>query len=666
MSNVKVQMSNQIQISNDKKMKTAFIVVLYKTPRSEYERLVSEIKEIGVDDYKIYTIDNTHNNKGYAWGVNKGIQKSLTDNCDLLIVLNPDVSLKGITKDSLLAGAKQFDIWGGAMTQNNKIFYGGVIDRLRATGGLIKDKPKERFAITDFVSGSLMIIKKEVIKKIGLFDESYYMYYEDVDFCLRARKQGLKCGVDTNLKYFHFETSVNLPQKEKLLNRSRFKFFLKHSSLKQKIYELVRLPKTTIEYILKRKFLFSFLSLNASSLVIKVLNLILFIFLVKQLPIEDYGVYSLIWAQVTLLAPLVDLGTTSYGLFYMSDKHNEEFNTLFNFRLILSIIIFFVTIFLSTFIFKFNLRLVFYTFILTFVIFSNMLSGSYFILVTNRQKAYLSSFISSIFNIFLTVAIIFGLLVNQSVGLVFVITSILYNLYSIFYIYLLRKNLKKINFKWFDQKWINIVKKSILFVLVGFFASLNVKADIFILNFLKGSRDVAIFAAGYNFLEGFILIASSYTFSAIPFFKKFFAQDMSAFIYKMKRDSILLFLLGVLISITVYFIGPILLPIILKTSFNDTIKVTQIICFALPFILVSTVFNNILYMLKKTYIVMFFLIFHLILDFCLNLIFVRYYSYIATAYISVIGEMLNMIISFLVVYAYLNRWRSLMSEAKNG
>lgn len=646
-------------------MKIAFIVVLYKTPAGEYERLVSEIKEIGVDDYKIYAIDNTHNNKGYAWGVNQGIQKSLTDNCDLLIVLNPDVSLKGITKESLLAGVEQFDIWGGAMTQNDITYYGGVIDRLRATGGLIKDKPKERFVNADFISGSLMVVKKEVIKKNGLFDEGYFMYYEDVDFCLRARKQGLKCGIDTDLKYTHFETSATLPQKEKLLSQSRFKFFFKHSSFRQKIYESIRLPKTIIEYILKRKFLFSFLSLNASSLVIKVLNLILFIFLVKQLPIEDYGIYSLIWAQVTLLAPLVDLGTTSYGLFYMSDKRDEEFNTLFNFRLILSIIIFLVTVFLSFFIFKFNLKLIFYTFILTFIIFSNMLSGSYFILVTNRQKAYLSSFISSIFNIFLTGAIIIGLFINQNVGLIFVITSVLYNLYSIFYIYLLRKNIKKISFKWFDQRWVNIVKKSILFVLIGFFASLNAKTDIFILNFLKGSKDVAIFAAGNNFLEGFILIASSYTFSAIPFFKKFFIEDMSAFIYKMKRDSILLFLLGIMISVTVYFIGPILLPIILKTSFNDTIKVTQIICFALPFILLSTVFNNILYILKKTYVVMFSLLFHLIIDFCLNIIFVRYYSYMATAYICVIGEMLNSVISFIVVYAYLSRRRSLVPDTKN-
>ena len=51
-------------------MKIGFIVVLYKTPGREIVRLKNEIINLGLDDFKIYFIDNSENNKTYADGVN--------------------------------------------------------------------------------------------------------------------------------------------------------------------------------------------------------------------------------------------------------------------------------------------------------------------------------------------------------------------------------------------------------------------------------------------------------------------------------------------------------------------------------------------------------------------------------------------------------------------
>ena len=44
----------------------------------------------------------------------------------------------------------------------------------------------------DAISGSFMLTKKSVLEKIGLFDEDYFMYGEDVEFCLRAKRLGIK------------------------------------------------------------------------------------------------------------------------------------------------------------------------------------------------------------------------------------------------------------------------------------------------------------------------------------------------------------------------------------------------------------------------------------------------------------------------------------------
>ena len=121
-------------------MKVAIIFVLYQTPNAEKNRLKEEIKNLGLDDFKIYFIDNSENNKGYADGVNEGIQQALIDNCELLIAANPDISLRNLKANDLLKGGEHFDIWGLTMKMHNRIYYGGKIDKVRLSGGLIKQK----------------------------------------------------------------------------------------------------------------------------------------------------------------------------------------------------------------------------------------------------------------------------------------------------------------------------------------------------------------------------------------------------------------------------------------------------------------------------------------------------------------------------------------------
>ena len=46
---------------------------------------------------------------------------------------------------------------------------------------------------TDWVAGASMIVRREVFETIGLLDEGYFMYYEEMDFCLQAKKSGWSC-----------------------------------------------------------------------------------------------------------------------------------------------------------------------------------------------------------------------------------------------------------------------------------------------------------------------------------------------------------------------------------------------------------------------------------------------------------------------------------------
>ncbi len=62
-------------------------------------------------------------------------------------------------------------------------------------GGVITDKT---IISTDYSQGSCMLIKRNVIEHAGMFDERFFLYWEEVDFSLRVRKIGMKLVSVTN------------------------------------------------------------------------------------------------------------------------------------------------------------------------------------------------------------------------------------------------------------------------------------------------------------------------------------------------------------------------------------------------------------------------------------------------------------------------------------
>jgi len=76
------------------------------------------------------------------------------------------------------------DRFGAGMTEN----------RVEQTDEIIR---------TDYITGCCLLIKREVIEKIGLLSEDYFLYYEDTDWNLRTQKAGWLCGVVRNARIYH-------------------------------------------------------------------------------------------------------------------------------------------------------------------------------------------------------------------------------------------------------------------------------------------------------------------------------------------------------------------------------------------------------------------------------------------------------------------------------
>lgn len=184
---------------------------------------------------KIHFIKN-NSNIGFGRGNNIGIRFALEKMADYVFLLNNDAVLESNTLFNLVKIAqnkKEIGIFSPIIYSHNKVWFSGGNIKF----GNMKTEhstkiPKAEISISEYVTGCAMLIKKEVFKSIGLFDEDYFLYYEDADFCLRARKNGFKSAVIKSAKVFHDEKSnENLEQKIYWLVLSGLIFFKKNTPL---------------------------------------------------------------------------------------------------------------------------------------------------------------------------------------------------------------------------------------------------------------------------------------------------------------------------------------------------------------------------------------------------------------------------------------------------
>ncbi len=202
-------------------------------------------------------------NLGFTGGNNLGIKNAQGD---IILLLNDDTIihqdlLKVLVKE--LMSSDKIGIVGPKiyyMDEPKKIWFaGGKIDWFKGRGYHLKSNKKQQ---VDFITGCALMIKREVINRIGLLDEKFFAYYEDADWCQKAKRAGYRViylpfgGVwhaksatasnvfmdDIKGKYFkmlgrYLGFSIFLKWKN---HRNRFVFFLRYANFKYKVAFLIK------------------------------------------------------------------------------------------------------------------------------------------------------------------------------------------------------------------------------------------------------------------------------------------------------------------------------------------------------------------------------------------------------------------------------------------
>ncbi|MBV4423555.1 glycosyltransferase family 2 protein [Clostridium tyrobutyricum] len=217
-------------------MPLVYIILINFNGYKDTIECVNSLEKINYRNYKIIIVDNASSdnsltilkqklnnciiieskeNIGFAGGNNLGIKYALHHNCDYIMLLNNDTLVKIDFLDNMLnsfSKDKKVGLVGCKIMyypEKNIIWYGGgYIDWFKFIGahyGMRQidngqcDDEKE----IDFMTGCCMLIKREVFEKAGLLSEDYFMYFEDVDFCVKVKNFGYKIWYNPKAVIYH-------------------------------------------------------------------------------------------------------------------------------------------------------------------------------------------------------------------------------------------------------------------------------------------------------------------------------------------------------------------------------------------------------------------------------------------------------------------------------
>ena len=217
--------------------------ILYVVDNASSDETLSYLAEY--PDPRIVIVRNSAN-VGVAEGNNVGIRASMKDGCTSVLLINNDT----VFDSNLLSQLESKLQTPGCDMVVPKILYfdtpdriwcaGGYFSRLEATSrhfgyGKKDDGRFDQSRSVQYSPTCCMLIKGVVFEQIGLMDANYFVYFDDTDFCCRARRHGLGIFYLSSARVWHKVSS--------LTGGGESDFTLHYYTRNQVYYVLKHLPR---------------------------------------------------------------------------------------------------------------------------------------------------------------------------------------------------------------------------------------------------------------------------------------------------------------------------------------------------------------------------------------------------------------------------------------
>ncbi len=192
-------------------------------------------------------------NMGFSVANNQGIHIALSNGAKQILLLNNDIEITDSkwlkTFNAVLESEPKVGIVGCKLLfPDGKIQHAGGIIMLRGAyhrGEREEDLGQyDKVEFVDYVTGAALLIKAEVITKIGFLDEGFTpLYYEDTDWCVRARLYGYKIAYTPHPTLFHHcgasTKKLGVTKNNFYYRRSSIRFFLLNFQMKHILKRII-------------------------------------------------------------------------------------------------------------------------------------------------------------------------------------------------------------------------------------------------------------------------------------------------------------------------------------------------------------------------------------------------------------------------------------------
>jgi GT2 family glycosyltransferase len=221
------------------------IISKYTKNESEARTLVDKQGDELASNRKLTIISNDRN-YGFAEGCNAGIRFAMRNGSSYVVLLNSDTVVDPQFLLELVDLAEMDPTYGFVGPKVYYYDYDGRDDVINSVGGrlIIRKGATRQIGIgqidegqfdepveLDYVEGSCLLTRAEVIRDIGLLDPTYFTYWEEADWCVRGRKAGYKAVYAPKSRIWHKVAASNIGLKnEYYRTRNAFWFLKKHAS----------------------------------------------------------------------------------------------------------------------------------------------------------------------------------------------------------------------------------------------------------------------------------------------------------------------------------------------------------------------------------------------------------------------------------------------------
>jgi len=207
-----------------------------------------------VSEYKGFKYIENSENRGFAAAVNQGMKRSTGE---YILLLNPDTSFKfdvlkkmttHLDQDKDVGVASSIIRYPDGTLQDSIRKFPTMIDQLLIlfkVPHFINTRAIDKYMMkgvdplktqdVDSIMGAFMFIRRELINDIGLFDERYFIWFEEVDYCKMTHDAGWKIRHYGDVEITHHKgytfSKIQTLKKQKWIRTSMRKYMRKHKGV---------------------------------------------------------------------------------------------------------------------------------------------------------------------------------------------------------------------------------------------------------------------------------------------------------------------------------------------------------------------------------------------------------------------------------------------------